>query len=319
MKAKIISKTGAKKAEIELPLQFKEQVRPDLIKRAVLAIQANKRQPYGTDPEAGKKYSSKLSRRRRDYKGAYGIGISRVPRKIMSYRGTRFNWMGATAPNTTGGRQAHPPKAEKIFSKKINKKERRMAIRSAMSASIIKELVIQRGHIVEEYPLIMENDIENMSKTKEVLDLFEKIGLKKEMDRASRKTEKTGRARRRGRLYKKAIGPLIVVSEKCSLMDSASNIPGVDVVSVESLNAELLAPGSDIARLTIYTQKSIERISNEKLFTDNIKKQLKSEKKSLEEKPKNKEEKPKAKKTETKKTEIKQVSKKKVQKKTDKK
>ena len=54
-------------------------------------------------------------------------------------------------------------------------------------------------------------------------------------------------------------------------MDSASNIPGVEVVEVHSLNAELLAPGCDLARLTIYTKESIEKIEKEQLFTDEIK------------------------------------------------
>lgn len=271
MKAAVRSKTGAKKSDITLPEQFSEQVRPDLIKRAVLVVQNNRRQPYGTDPDAGKKYSSKLSRRRRDYKGAYGMGISRVPRKIMSHRGTRFNWMGAAAPNTVGGMQPHPPKAEKVLSRKINKKERRKAIRSALAASVVKELVEKRGHIVADYPLVLEDDIESISKTKEVLDLFAKLGLEKELERASRKSQKTGRAKRRGRTHKKAKGPLVVVSEKCELQRAASNIPGVDVCLVRSLNAELLAPGTDIGRLTIYTKKSIDLISEEKLFTDEVK------------------------------------------------
>ena len=253
MKAILKTATGTKKGQVELPAQFQEDVRPDLIKRAVLTIQSHNYQPYGTDPDAGRKYASKLSRRRRDYKTAYGIGISRVPRKILSYRGTRFNWQGATAPNTVGGRQAHPPKAEKILSKKINKKERRKAIRSAISASVIKELVVQRGHVVDEYPIVLEDSVETLKKTKEVLDLFNKLGLAKELERSARKSEKTGKARLRGRHYKKAKGPLVVVSKKCDFMNAAVNIPGVDVVEVEDLNAELLAPGCDYARLTIYT------------------------------------------------------------------
>ena len=84
-----------------------------LIKRAVLTLQNNKRQRYGANPEAGKKVSAALSKRRRKYRGSYGHGISRVPRKILSRRGTSMNWQGAFAPGTVGGRRAHPPKAEK--------------------------------------------------------------------------------------------------------------------------------------------------------------------------------------------------------------
>ena len=156
MKLNIISASKEKKKEIDLPSQFNEEVRPDVISRAVFAIQSNKRQPYGASPEAGKRASAEISRRRHDYRGSYGHGISRVPRKILTRRGTRMYWVGAFAPGTVGGRRAHPPKAEKNYSQKINKKERRKAIRSAIAASIIKELVEQRGHKVPaDYPFVL--------------------------------------------------------------------------------------------------------------------------------------------------------------------
>src|SRR3989338_11129595 len=144
MKLKVISPEGKEDGSVTLPTQFSEEVRSDLIKRAVLAIQSHNRQPYGASPEAGKRASAKLSRRRRNYRGSYGLGISRVPRKIFSRRGTRMNWQGAFAPGTVGGRRAHPPKAEKIWWQNINKKERKMAIRSAMAATINKEAVTKK-------------------------------------------------------------------------------------------------------------------------------------------------------------------------------
>jgi len=270
MKATLKTVLGENKSQIDLPSQFNEEIRPDLIKRAALVVQSNKIQPRGADPEAGQKYSSKISRRRRDYKGAYGHGISRVPRKILSYRGTRFNWQAATAPNTVGGRQAHPPKAERVWSRKINKKERRKAIRSALAATVDKMSVELRGHIVSEgYPFVLESKIESISKTKEVIDLLIKMGFEKELERASKKTENTGTARRRGRKFKKRVGPLFVVSKKCKLSDAAVNIPGVDVVNVKDLNADLLAPGTVPGRLTFYSEAALKMMEEKKLFTDN--------------------------------------------------
>ncbi len=269
MKATLKSAAGESIGTIELPHQFNEPVREDLIKRAVLAIQSHKRQKYGTDPEAGKKYSSKISRRRRDYKTAYGIGISRVPRKILNYRGSRFNWVAATVPYSVGGRQAHPPLVNKNFEKKINTKERRKAIRSALSASVLKDLVLKRGHIVDEYPLVLEESVEDFKKAKELLALLVKLGLEKELERASKTSQKSGRAKSRGRTTKRRIGPLIVVSKKCSLENAAANIPGIDVIRVDSLNAEVLAPGCDFGRLTLYTQGAIDRFEKQNLFTDN--------------------------------------------------
>jgi len=70
--------------EIELPVQFQEEFRPDLIRRAVHALQSAARQPYGASAEAGFRHSSRVSKRRRNYRGCYGFGISRVNRKILS-------------------------------------------------------------------------------------------------------------------------------------------------------------------------------------------------------------------------------------------
>lgn len=267
MKADILNLQGEKTKTIDLPEQFNEEVRPEIIKRAVLSIQSNKRQPHGAKPGAGMRYSSTLPRRRRKYKTSYGHGISRVPRKIMSRRGRNFFWVGATAPNTTGGRRAHPPKAWAIWSQKINTKERRLAIRSALAATCNKELVSQRGHLFTKVPLIIESDFETVKTTKAAMNILLKLGLAQELERSSTKKIRPGMGKIRGRGYNQKKGLLIVVSGKCALYDSAKNIPGTDVVSVESLNAELLAPGYMPGRLTMFTDKAIERLSKEKLFT----------------------------------------------------
>ena len=111
MKLDILDISKKKTGEINLPIQFNEDVRTDLVSRAFLALRSNNRKPYGAKTEAGKRSSSIISKRRHQYRGSYGFGISRTPRKILSRRGTRMNWVGAFAPNTVGGRRAHPPKA----------------------------------------------------------------------------------------------------------------------------------------------------------------------------------------------------------------
>lgn len=267
MKLKIYSKENKESGSIEMPNQFKEDIRTDIIKRAVEVIQANRRQPYGADPRAGKKTSAELSRKRRDYKTSYGHGISRVPRKILSGRGSRFNWVGAFAPGTVGGRRAHPPKAEKIWTKKINTKERRKAIRSAMSATLIKELVEKRGHkIPSNYPFIIDSSIENLKKTEEVKKLLISLGFEEELKRTSERKVRPGKGKIRGRRYKNKVGPLIVVSGPCDLHKSARNIQGINIRSVKSINAELLAPGTVCGRLTLWTKSAIEKIEKENLF-----------------------------------------------------
>ena len=262
MKIPVFDKTGKEVSKKELPVQFNEAVRLDLITRAVLTVQANSRQPYGSDPNAGMMVSAKLSRRRRDYKGAYGIGIARSPRKIMSHRGTRFNWVGALAPNTVGGRRAHPPKVERIWDKKLNTKERRKALRSALAATLHRDLVTARGHILpKDFPFILSNDVEKIQKTKDVIELLYALGFKDELDRTKEKVHRSGLGKNRGRPYKIKKSVLFVVGKKCDLNKAAANVSGVDIVTPEHLNANLLAPGCAVGRLTLYTEDAIDAIA----------------------------------------------------------
>ncbi|MFH1506425.1 MAG: 50S ribosomal protein L4 [archaeon] len=272
MKLKILSMEGTGTREAQLPTQFEEAVRPDLIQKAVLCLQSRRRQPYGSDPGAGKKASAKLSKRRRKYRGTYGIGQSRTPRQVMSHRGSRFNYRGAFAPQTVGGRRAHPPKAEKIWEQKINEKENRKAIRSAMKASVIKELVKARGHLVpDKYPFIIEDKVQDIAKTKHLKEALVKLGFDKELARAEKKTIRAGKGKMRGRKYVRKKSLLFVVAQDCALKQAAKSVPGIEVVEVNALNAELLAPGCHVGRATLYTESAIKRLEAEKLFTKDYK------------------------------------------------
>lgn len=264
MKIAIIGIDGKKSKEMNLPIQFKEEFRPDIIKKAVLVQQSHSVQPYGVKPTAGLKQTFWISKRRHDYKTTYGRGQSRTPRKVLSRRGLNFYYVGAFAPNTVGGRTAHPPRAEKIYDLKINIKERRKAIRSAIAATMNKVLVKKRGHLAES--VVIENKIEDLKKTKEAYDLLKIIGMEKELERIAQKKIRAGKGKNRGRPYRKKKGPLFVVSKKCSLLNAARNIQGVDICTVKQLNVELLAPGTDAGRLTIWSDKALEIMDKEKLF-----------------------------------------------------
>jgi len=267
MKLNIFETSKNKTGEIDLPSQFDEPVRKDLIRRVVLALQSNKRQSYGAKPEAGKRASADLSKRRRAYRGMYGFGISRTPRKILSRRGRRMFWVGAISPNTVGGRRAHPPKAEKILGKKTNKKEKKKAIRSAITATIINDLVKERGHIApQNYPFVLDNKFEEISKTKEVLAALKDFGFEKELRRVNKRSIRAGKGKARGRKYKTKKGPLIVTAKESKISKAASNILGIEVVNVKELNVELLAPGAIPGRLTLWTKSAIESLEKENLF-----------------------------------------------------
>jgi len=263
----IRSKTNQEKGTTELPVQFQESIREDLIRRAVLAEQSAQRQPYGANPRAGKRASAELSRRRKKYRGSYGQGISRVPRKILSRRGTRMMWVGAVAPGMVGGRRAHPPKAEKIWEQKMNKKEWKKALRSALAGTLQILLVQSRGHTPpKDYPFILETACESIEKTQEVKQLFHTLGVTPELERAKHKTVRAGKGKMRGRKYRKKKGPLIVVADTCPLAKAGRNIPGVDVIILSELQVSHLAPGTHVGRLTFFTQHAIEKVGKESLF-----------------------------------------------------
>jgi large subunit ribosomal protein L4e len=268
MKIKVLNTSGTEMGETELPIQFQEPLRIDLVKKAVLAIQNNRRQAYGAYKEAGKRHHVEVSRKRRDYKTSYGHGISRVPRKVLSHRGSQFFWVGDFAPGTVGGRKAHPPKAEKIFKWKINEKERRKAICSAMSAVMNKDVVAERGHALpKNYPFLITEEFEEISKTKELLKTLVRLGFEQELRRAANTRIRAGKGKRRGRRKALKKSLLLVVANRAKIGKAAANASGLDCVCVQNLNAELLAPGGHVGRATLFTTKSLEALKKN-LFTD---------------------------------------------------
>lgn len=240
---------GRPVGRVRLPSVFRTPIRRDVVKRAVVAIQSHRFQPQGRDPMAGKRTTAES--------WGVGHGVARVPR----IKGTR---RVALIPGSVGGRAAHPPVAEKNIRKKIPKKERRLALRSAIAATASKEVVAKRGHIIEDLPdlpLVVVDDLQSLKRTKEVEESFTRLGVWPDVYRAreSRKV-RAGKGKMRGRRYKQAVGPLLVITENQGIVRAARNLPGVDVVTVNNLNVELLAPGTHPGRLTVWTQSAIEKL-----------------------------------------------------------
>jgi len=249
-KVKIMDITGASKGDIELPAVFDEMYRPDLIKKAVLAAQANRLQVYGPTPYAGMKTSA-------DNWGP-GRGVARVPRIKTGNRVARIT-------QARGGRKAHPPKVEKDYSEKINKKERYKAINSAIAATADPNLVRNRGHRFDaELPIVADDVFQDIKTTKEVVGFMEAINVYDDVIRAKNgKHIRAGGGKRRGRKYKKPKSLLIVIGEDNGIVRAARNLSGVDVIKVNRLNAELLAPGTHAGRLVIWTESAINVLGEE--------------------------------------------------------
>ena len=243
---------GNKKEEIQLPEIFHTVYRPDLIKKSFNVLHSNKRQPYGSDINAGTKHATASIGK--------GRGMSRVPRLTQGRR-------AALAPCVVGGRRAHPPKSEKNWNEKINIKEKLLAKKSALAATFNKELVYQRGHKFDDkisLPIIIEDKFEKINKTRDVIDLFKKIGIHEDLIRASNgKHIRSGKGKKRGRKYK-IPKSILIISEKSNEIKGSKNLIGVDIVNRKNLNIEHLAPGGIAGRLTIFTKSALKNIGGTK-------------------------------------------------------
>jgi large subunit ribosomal protein L4e len=240
----VISLENEKIEEIELPAVFRAPIRYDIIKKAVLALQSTRFQYQGRDPMAGKRTTA-------ESKGT-GHGMARVPRLRQGNR-------AAFGVSIVGGHIAFPPKSEKKIIKRINKKEKKLAVKSSIAATADKNIVIKRGHKIDEditLPIVIEEELEEIQKTQDVVNFFKTLGIWNDILRSKNRKIRAGKGKMRGRKKKMGKGPLIVINEDKGIAKAARNIPGVDIAKVKSLNAELLSPGTHPGRLVIWSKSA---------------------------------------------------------------
>ena len=261
LKVDVLSLQGKTVEKIDLPDVFSEKFRPDLIQRTILALQSHRRQPYGTDPLAGLRSSAHFHGRRRLRNTMQMRDIARMSR--IHEGPSNLYFRARKVPQAVKGRRAHPPKVDKNWYQKINEKERKLALRSAIAATVNKEIVNKRGHIVDlvELPIVVEDAVQSIKKTKDVENLLSSLKLDRELERIKIKKIRAGRGKMRSRKYRIKKGPLIIVSEDKGIGKACKNIPGIDVRNVKTISVEDLAPGVNPGRLTIWSKSSIEKLS----------------------------------------------------------
>jgi large subunit ribosomal protein L4e len=251
-KVNIYGMDGTAKEKIDLPKIFETPYRPDIIKKSFEVTHSNQRHPYGSDPLAGTRHAVASVGK--------GRGMSRVPRLTQGQA-------AALAPNVVGGRRAHPPKIERDWKEKMNKKEKQLARNSALAATADKEIVLKRGHRFDEkitLPIVIDDDFEKIKKTKEVIEVLEKIGIYSDVLRsANGKHVRAGKGKMRGRRYRTPKS-LLIVSIKKTLELSSDNLSGVDITKPHQLNIEHLAPGGIAGRLTIFTKSALTQLGGAK-------------------------------------------------------
>jgi large subunit ribosomal protein L4e len=255
VKVNVYSIEGKKKGKINLPKAFDTEVRTDLIRTAVNRARANRRQPYGPGARAGMHHSVEQ------------WGKGRGTARIMRVKGER---RGAQSPGTVGGRKAHPPRPEKDWSQKMNRKEKHLARLSALSATADKEMVEARGHQFDEaltLPIVMEEDFERLHEdveeayTKEMIVVLESLGVYDDVERARLgRHQRAGRGKMRGRRFRTPRSILVVVEDVDAMRPFFRNLPGVEIVSPNRMSTERLAPGGDPGRLTIISMQALEQM-----------------------------------------------------------
>lgn len=247
-KVPVYSLDGEVIEEVVLPKVFNVALRKDLIKRVYLSFLTSQKQPQGRDPLAGKKVSVR----------SFGTGreMARIPRHATG--------RGGFAPMTRGGYKPHPPRVDEKIREETNRKERKLALLSALAATGNYELVAKRGHrfdknLVKTLPIVVSDEIENLSHTREAAFLLQKLGVHLDIERVKKGIKiRAGKGKLRGRRYKERVGPLIVVSSRSApAIKAFRNIAGVDVASVDGLTIGLLAPGGVPGRLTLLSKKAL--------------------------------------------------------------
>jgi len=254
----IYSLKGKAKGDVKLPGVFDTEYRPDLIQRAVIMIQANKRSVYGVNPASGMLTSADYyGRRRGGFRQTINRGMSRLPR-IKPGGGGLGNVR--RVPQSVGGRRAHPPKM-RDYSLKMNRKEYDLALKSAIAATRDVSLVKERGHKIgdiKETPLVVEDSLQKIDKTKDLLDALHALGLEDDLNRAREKKIRSGKGKMRGRKYRRKKSVLIILG-KDEGVKKLDNVPGVDIVELDDVDVEMLAPGTHPARLTVWTQSALKK------------------------------------------------------------
>lgn len=242
--------------EVQLPRVFDTPYRPEVIHKVYVNLQSHSYQRQGRYPAAGEMVSAESRNT--------GLGIARLARA----RGEGFPRAGqaASVAGVRHGRVAHPPESWKNIYKKINRKERQLGLCSAIAATARKDLVEKRGHKISDkvkLPIVVSNEIESISKTKDLIKALEGLGIGDDLERAgATRKARSGTSRRRGREARTGTSALLVVGNDSQLPELSGSVKGVDIKKVREISVLDLAPGSKPIRLTVYSQNAIEQMKD---------------------------------------------------------
>merc|ERR1711977_157240 len=162
--------TGEVSCEVRMPHVFMAPVRNDIVGFVHQQLSRNTRQAHGVDKKAGMRHSAE----------SWGTGraVARIPR--VSGSGTHRSGQAAFGNMCRKGRMAHPLQTWRRWHRKVNLNQRRHALASAIAATACAPLVMTRGHRVmnvNQLPLVLEDTVGQVSKTKDAIATLKALGL----------------------------------------------------------------------------------------------------------------------------------------------
>ena len=244
--------------EVRTPQVFSTAIRSDIVQFVHDNLSKNTRQARGVDPQAGMKHSAE----------SWGTGraAARIPR--IGGSGTSRSGQGAFGNMCRKGRMSFPLHVWRRWHRKVNLRQRRHALASALAASSVWGLVNARGHRVDnvpQMPLVLDNEVNQITKTRDALAMLKSFGLYDDIERVVKaKALRPGRGKMRNRRFKKRRGPLVVVDDNAQALErSLRNLPGVDVLNVNRLNIRNLAPGGQLGRLLVFTEGALAELKQQ--------------------------------------------------------
>ncbi len=243
--ANILNLQGAVKGSIELPEVFAEQVRIDLIRRAVHAEASRRLQPQGHYLLAGMQTTARYYGAMNSYRSGRHMGIAIRPRQKLG--GGRQGQV-RRIPSAVKGKRAHPHVVEKTLVEEMNRKEYQKALVSSIAGAAT--------------PLVIANDVESIRKTSDFMKVVDALKLTDEIEKSRGSRLRKG-VRRHSRIRRFRRSLLIVVNEDKGVIKAARNIPGVDACTLKSIRAELFAPGGVPGRKTIWSEDAIKNLNSQ--------------------------------------------------------
>ncbi len=255
-KINVYNLEGKKKGFIDKPRIFKIKPRLDIIQISSAAAQSKNKQIQGRDKRAGLRNTAEG--------WGTGHGVSRAPR--IKGGGFITSRQVGRVPFAKGGRRTHPIKTEKRIQKKINKKTNKISIVNAISASGDKFLVKKRSYDfknIPTIPLVVDDKIQTIRKTAKIYLVLCNLGLQEILSKIKKsRILRSGKGKNRGRKYKNKKGLLIVIKDDFGITKASRNITGIDVIKVENLSINDLAPGGLSGRLILWTQSAFNELNN---------------------------------------------------------